>query len=255
MRFADVSLVPILSLAKAAAIRASMTRSAPRYALYAAPAPDDQLWHLGSAAIGYDAAEGADIAFPQGAPFDRPDWRTLTEEPRRYGFHGTLKAPFTLAEGIEESDFLEAVALFAARRAVVAVPALDVALIGGFVALVPAQASAPLSALATDCVRDLDAFRAPLSAADRERRLKSPLTGRQIAQLDAWGYPYIFEDFRFHMTLTGSLPQEDRVPVREALAAAWEAHRAPFRLDGLSVFRQEEREGRFAVIARFPFAA
>lgn len=250
MRFAEV-----LSLTRAAAIGASMIESAPRYALYAAPPPDDPLWRFGSAAIGYDAVRGADVPFLQGAPFDRPDWRALTEEPRRYGFHGTLKAPFPLAEGIEERDFLEAAMLFAARRAAVTVPALDVALIGGFVALVPAEACAPLAALATDCVRDLDAFRAPLSAADRERRLKSPLTARQVVQLDAWGYPYIFEDFRFHMTLTGSLPKEARVPVREALAAAWEARRVLLRLDGLSVFRQEERAGRFAVIARFPFEA
>lgn len=248
MRLADA-----LSLTKAAAIRGAMT--APRYALYAAPDPGDPLWRFGSAAIGYDAVAGADMPFPQGAPFDRPDWPALTQEPRRYGFHGTLKAPFSLAERVQEGDFLQAARLFAVRRAPVIVPALEVALIGAFVALVPAEPSAPLSALATDCVRDLDAFRAPLDPADRLRRLKSPLSARQIAQLDGWGYPYIFEDFRFHMTLTGPLPLADRAPVRDALAAAWEAQRAPLRLDGLSVFRQDERAGRFTVVARLPFAA
>lgn len=226
----------------------------PRYAVYAAPAADDALWRFGSSVIGTDAEAGADIGFPAGPPFDRPDWADLTAAPRLYGFHGTLKAPFRLGDGLEEQDFLEAVALFAARRTAFSVPDLTVRLIGRFVALVPVEASDALAALATDCVRDLDAFRAPLTAAERERRLQAPLTARQVAQLDGWGYPYIFDDFRFHMTLTGPLPEAIAADIAGALAAVWERHRAPLRLNGLAVFRQDRPDGRFALIARLPFA-
>ncbi len=223
-----------------------------RYALYAAPPPDDPLWRFGSSAIGYDAALARDTAFPPGAPFDRPDWVALTEDPRRYGFHGTLKAPFELAEGASEADLLEAAMIFAERRPAITLPSLSVALLKSFVALVPSDRSEDLRLLAADCVRDFDAFRAPMSDADRARRLASPLSKRQIAQMDRYGYPYVFEDFRFHMTLTGSLPEPAREPVRVSLAAAYAPLAAPFRLDALALFRQDDRQGRFTVLARFP---
>jgi putative phosphonate metabolism protein len=223
-----------------------------RYALYAAPPPDDPLWHFGSSAIGYDAALARDVAFPAGALFDRPDWAGLTEEPRRYGFHGTLKAPFELAQGASEADLLEAAMIFAERRPAITLPSLSVALLKSFVALVPASPSDDLARLAADCVRDLDAFRAPMGDGDRARRLNSPLTKRQVTQLDRYGYPYIFDDFRFHMTLTGSLPELLRQPVRTALAEAYAPLAAPFRLDAVALFRQDGRQGRFSILARFP---
>lgn len=226
-----------------------------RYALYAAPPPDHRLWSFGSAVIGYDAASACDVPFPSHAPCDSTDWTDLTGDPRRYGFHGTLKAPFALAAGAGEAELLEAAMLFAERRQSFVVPALAVALLGRFVALVPAEASTSLATLAGDCVRDFDAFRAPLSEADRARRLKAPLTDRQVDQLDAWGYPYVFEDFRFHMTMTGSLPEDRREAVRSALAAAYAAIAAPFAVDALCVFRQDEPAGRFTILARFPFEA
>jgi putative phosphonate metabolism protein len=224
-----------------------------RYALYAAPPPDDPLWRFGSSAIGYDAALAREAAFPAGKPFERPDWPALTEEPRRYGFHGTLKAPFELVDGASEADLLQAAMIFAERRAAVALPSMTVALLKSFVALVPAEPSDALATLAADCVRDLDAFRAPMSEADRARRLKSPLTERQVVQMDAYGYPYVFDDFRFHMTLSGSLPEPLREPVRAALAAAYAPVAAPVRIDALAVFRQDDRQSRFTILARFPF--
>ncbi|QCK88497.1 DUF1045 domain-containing protein [Phreatobacter aquaticus] len=224
-----------------------------RYALYAAPPPDDPLWSFGSDTIGYDAATARALAFPSGAPFDAPDWAALTDDPRRYGFHGTLKAPFALADGFGEADLMEAAMLFAERRPAFTVKALEVVSLKSFVALVPAERSDDLHALADDCVRVFDGFRAPTSEADRARRLKSPLTERQIAQLDQWGYPYVFDDFRYHMTLTGSLPEERRAPVAAALAARYRPIAAPFRVDALVLFRQEARDRQFTILARFPF--
>lgn len=222
-----------------------------RYAIYAAPPPDDPLWSFGSATIGYDAATARDLPFPAEPPSDAADWAELTDDPRRYGFHGTLKAPFELAGGTSEADLLEAVMVFADRRPAVTVPALTVATLGSFVALVPAEPCDELLALAADCVRVFDPFRAPMAAADRARRLKSPLTDRQVGHLDDWGYPYVFEDFRYHMTLTGALPEARREPVRSALAERYRAIAAPFRLDALVVFRQARRDQRFTILGRF----
>lgn len=225
-----------------------------RYALYAAPAPDSALWRFGSSVIGYDAALALEAAFPEESLFAADDWAPLTADPRRYGFHGTLKAPFVLAEGRSEAELLDAAAAFAQRQRTFVVPRLEVSLLKAFVALVPAEPSAALDALAADCVRHFEPFRAPLSDSDRARRLAAPLTDRQRQHLDTWGYPYVFEDFRFHMTLTGALPEDRREPVRAALAALYAPLAAPFAVDALAVFRQERREDRFTVLARLPFA-
>ena len=41
---------------------------------------------------------------------DAAAWRALTTEPRRYGFHATIKAPFRLAEDASPSDLSAALA-------------------------------------------------------------------------------------------------------------------------------------------------
>ena len=224
-----------------------------RYAIYYAPLGSTELWRFGSGVLGYDAETGKEVPFPPGGPFAGPDWRELTAEPRRYGFHGTLKAPFRLKDGATEECLLAGLRRFAGEQSSFEVPALAVALLGSFVALVPDGPEPRLDALAAECVRSLDGFREPLSAADRERRLKAPLSERQVRHLDEWGYPHVFEDFRFHMTLTGSLPPEKREPVRAALAARYAELAPGLQVDALTVFRQDDSDGRFRILTRCPF--
>lgn len=224
-----------------------------RYAIYYAPRSSAELWRFGSRVLGYDAETGEDLAFPHREPFAELDWRELTAEPRRYGFHGTLKAPFRLKDGATEEYLLAGLRRFAGEQTSFEVPALAVALLGSFVALVPDGPEPRLDALAAECVRSLDGFREPLSAADRERRLKAPLSERQVRHLDEWGYPHVFEDFRFHMTLTGSLPPEKREPVRAALAARYAELPPGLQVDEVTLFRQDDPEGRFRILARCPF--
>ena len=225
----------------------------PRYAIYYAPDPGSPLWQFGSAVIGYDAATGLDAPFPPGEPFDATDWRRLTEEPRRYGFHATLAAPFHLADGATEEELLRTARHVASGRAAIAVPELRVEALGAFVALVPAEPTPGLGALAADCVRGFGPLRAPLSPADRARRLAAPLTDRQIRHLEAWGYPFVFEDYRFHMTLSGALPAQRRTADRAALERAYAAVPPGISVDALTVFRQGDRADRFRVWARCPF--
>ena len=222
-----------------------------RYAIYAAPAPDTPLWRFGSSMIGYDTATGEAVPFPQELP---PDWSALTEEPRRYGFHATLKAPFHLAESRNEAELVEAASVFAKQRVVFDVPRLAVKLIGGFVALVPAEPAPLLDILGADCVRAFDPYRAPITEADRARRLAANLSERQTLHLERWGYPHVFEDFRFHLTLTGRLPEARREPVRAMLEQAYAAIEPGFIADAIAVFRQDSRETRFRIIARLPFS-
>ena len=225
-----------------------------RYSIFMAPPAGSALWRFGSAVIGYDAETGLDVPLPPGLP-DAAGWRGLTSEPRRYGFHGTLKPPFRLSDGTSEIDLLVAARTFAASRVPFHLPALGVAALGAFVALVPTERSGALDRLAGDCVRAFEPFRAPLNAAERERRLRAPLTERQAASLERWGYPYVFDDFRFHMTLTGSLPAERREPVRAALAERYAgiARRPALVAASVAVFRQPSPDERFRVLERFSF--
>ena len=65
-------------------------------------------------------------------------------------------------------------------------------------------------------MKAFNAYRAPLSAADRERRIKAKLSPRQIELMDQWGYPYVLDEYRFHMTLTGALLDNMRDRFRNA---------------------------------------
>jgi hypothetical protein len=62
----------------------------PRYAIYYASAPGSDLERFGAYLIGYDALSGADLPFPDSVVQSVPDWRELTQDPRKYGFHATL---------------------------------------------------------------------------------------------------------------------------------------------------------------------
>lgn len=227
-----------------------MTETAPRYALYYAPAADSALWRFGSATLGYDAVTGAgaDFAVPPGC--ESLDWSDVTAEPRRYGFHATLKAPFELANGRNEGALRAFARNYVAGRPSVRLAGLSVNALGRFIALTPSEPSEALQRFAFDIVQAFEPFRAPLSEADLARRLQSPLTPAHRAYLEAYGYPYVDDAFRFHMTLTGSLPQDQVAPIRDALAAAHAAAvpAGPVTIDRIAIFRQERREARFTLI-------
>lgn len=223
----------------------------PRYAIYYAPAPASSLWRFGSAVLGYDAATGADTTLAPPPGYDPESWRRLTEEPRRYGFHATLKAPFHLRASRTVAELSKALAHFSRGRAAAVLGRLEVSAIGPFLALTAPAASRDLPALAQSVVVAFEAYRAPLEEADRERRLAAGLTDRQRDQLERYGYPYVGEDFQFHMTLTGPTAPDERDGIRKALQVRYgEAVGAqPWMLDRLALYEQPSRDSRFRIIA------
>ena len=227
-----------------------LSTSSARYALYYAPAPDTPLWRFGSELIGYDAATGkpTQAVIPEGQTAD--NWMTLTREPRRYGFHATLKAPFYLHEATDEDALQAAMQDFKETVNAVSLPALILKVIGSFIALIPQVQSAALQALASQTVEYFDRFRAPLTAHDRQRRLQSPLTERQIEQLDRWGYPYVMDDFRFHMTLTGPIHADEREALQHTLQELFSKvyGAQPVSIDRLVLFKQADSTQKFKII-------
>jgi putative phosphonate metabolism protein len=223
-------------------------RAEPRYAIYFVPGLDTTLYRFGASVLGYDCYAGQDTALIDGA--DAPPWNEFVREPRVYGFHATLKAPFYMAKGSNEAYLERAVLEFAADHPAVLVGELAVRELGSFIALVPKTPRPLLDRLAQACVQEFDRFRSPMTGPDRERRLAADLSPRQIENLERWGYPYVFEDFRFHMTLTGSLPLPERNWALQFLCNKFEQMpgATSLTIDQIVLARQIDKSAPFQVI-------
>jgi putative phosphonate metabolism protein len=229
----------------------------PRYALYFTPREGSAWWRFGASWLGRDPASGLDVAQPAVAAIAADALRALTEEPRRYGFHATLKAPFALRAGATREALAASIERFCAPRAVLPLPRLEVTRVDDFLALTPVVRESRINDLAADCVREFDAFRAPVEALELDRRRRKGLSPRQDRYLEEFGYPYVLAEFRFHLTLTGPV---DGAPPQDVAAARAAAEQAvarladePLQLDALALFEQPERDASFRLVARFPF--
>ncbi len=229
--------------------------SASRYAVFYAPPDAGALARFANAWLGWDPVAGQPVAHPPAPPLTALDVARVTGTPRRYGFHGTLKAPFRLADGAGYDDLVSAVAGLAARLRPVTLPGLALSRLGPFIALTPTGDQTALSQLAERLVVDLDPLRAPLDQSELARRRRSPLTPRQDALLGRWGYPYALEEFRFHLTLTGALSPEEGEQAMTALrplVAAFEA--APLAIDELCLFADPGDGANFRLVERLPLS-
>jgi putative phosphonate metabolism protein len=219
-----------------------------RYAIYYAP-PAGAFATATAAWLGWDAATGQPAPHPvlQGLPAPVAD---LTRAPRKYGFHGTIKAPFRLAQGVTEDHLRAEVAALAARLPAATARGLTLARLKGFLALVPDGDDTEILALGAEVVTALDPLRADLTPAEIARRNPDRLTPRQRRLLDLWGYPYVMEEFRFHLTLTDDLPEDQAAAVAQVLAPWLAPHLPqPFAIDDLCLFGQDA-QGRFHLLSR-----
>ncbi|CAN1495033.1 Phn_opern_protn, putative phosphonate metabolism protein [Paracoccaceae bacterium] len=220
-----------------------------RYAVYYAPR-DGDFSTAAAAWLGWDAVAGGAVPQPE-----VPGISALTAEPRKYGFHGTLKPPFRLAEGVSADDLSEAVADLATRLAPVEMPGLQLVFLDGFLAMILVGDTAALLDLAAQVVVDLDPLRAPLTEAEIARRRPESLTPRQRELLASYGYPYVLEQFQFHLTLSGRLQDKDAETLRFAAIRHFDGlSPQPFRLEELCLFG-EDQDGRFHLLHRYPLMA
>ncbi|MGR3635477.1 MAG: DUF1045 domain-containing protein [Shimia sp.] len=218
-----------------------------RYGIYYTPRPG-ALADFGAAWLGWDVTTGATVAHPDVNDLPLPI-AEITATPRKYGLHGTIKPPFFLADGAQFDDLAKAFATLCTRLAPITLDGLVLARLGSFIALKIDGDQTALADLAGTVVRDLDDFRAPPTEAELERRRKSSLSARQEQLLAQWGYPYVMDEFRFHITMSGRLGKN-----AEATIAALAPHvtpilPTPFVVDCLSLVGQDD-EGMFHEIQR-----
>jgi putative phosphonate metabolism protein len=219
-----------------------------RVAVYYAPRRDDPLFVEAAMWLGRDPETGAPLPQP-----DLPDINAVTAEPRLYGFHATLKPPMRLAAGRQWFELLEATTALADRTAPFALPQLAVSDVFGFLALRETAPCPPLQTLADECVAQLDPFRASPSDEELARRRRARLTPQQDEMLVRWGYPYVFESWFFHMTLTRRLNAAERSVFQPAAERYFaRSISVPRRVEDICLFVQDTAGAPFVVAQRLP---
>lgn len=225
----------------------------PRYALYYAPRAEEALAVAAGRWLGRspNTGEARDIA-PIGS-ISRERLSELVADPALYGFHGTLKPPMGLADRVTERDLLDAVGAFAATERQIDIPSVALAELSDFLALVPSERCSTLQDFSDRCVAEFDAFRRPASEAELARRRGAGLSARQDELLRRWGYPYVMEQGRFHLTLTGRVTDRvERAVILDELRRRFAAFIGqPLAVRDICVFRQPAPGRPFTVLARF----
>ncbi len=226
-----------------------------RFALYFTPNPHSLLWELGSSWIGRDALKDMKISLNSHLGISREFHRQVTKTPRRYGFHATLKPPFTLSDNNLLPRLKDSLKNFASSRQQFPTSPLELRNIGNFFCLCPKKQSTQLSELAADTVQHFDHFRAPLSSAEIASRRKRKLTPEQELNLKIWGYPYVLNQFRFHITLSDTLRDLSK---RQLIKAALTDHFAPIlhksiTIDSITLCVEPQPGRHFVFSKRYSF--
>ncbi|BAB51509.1 DUF1045 domain-containing protein [Mesorhizobium japonicum] len=222
-----------------------------RYAIYFTPRQDEPLARIAANWLGRDPFGAATRPVEAVADLAAEEVAFHTASARRYGFHATLKAPFRLAASETEASLRAGLDHFAEATPVVTIPRLVVSQIDSFFALVPEGPLPPLNRFADEVVRDFDRFRAPLTEAEIERRSPDSLKPAEFRNLCQWGYPYVFETFRFHMTLSGRAGPQESPRLRAAINSLFaDILRQPVLVDALTLFVEPEPGAPFMVLSQ-----
>lgn len=223
-----------------------------RYALYYMPEPGTSLAEFGDHWLGWSTARSAPCRHPALPGFSDEAIEAITRTPRKYGFHGTLKPPMRLAPGRDLDQLIAAAERLTATIPAFTLAPLQLSRIGGFLALTTGGNDGAMASLAATLVDALDDFRAAPGEAELARRRAAGLTPNQETLLQRWGYPYVMDEFHFHLTLTGRLDDQAIADLTPALDAALDGIiGAPLEIEAV-VLAGEDGDGRFHAINRLP---
>ncbi len=228
-----------------------------RYALYFAPAAKSKLWQAASQWLGRDARTNQTHVQPEIGSISAAELASFTQAPRLYGFHATLKPPMRLAQDCSLPQLRAAIAEQCSQINAFELPALRLKVMGNFLAMRLQQDSQAMTELATRLVLELDEFRAPPTELEKQKRLAKPLTERQLSYLQQYGYPYVCEEFRFHFTLSSSLPEPYLLLLQQAASQHFaEALQEPIMVDQVALYVQEsaEQQSPFVLVEEFGLA-
>jgi len=200
------------------------------------------------------ASQWLETSGPKVADISAVEMESLLQAPNHYGFHATIKPPFRLKTGHTLNDVEKELAAFAKELLPFFLPPLEIARIDNFFCLRPVSDSEAVHNLAAEVVQRFDHFRRPADDKELEHRRAAGLTKRQDHLLLIWGYPYVLDEFRFHLTLTGKIDNDRYVePLIQELSARFDpVLQEPVSFDGVSLFVQHGTSS-FSEHKRFNF--
>ncbi|WP_160008409.1 DUF1045 domain-containing protein [Rhizobium sp. 18055] len=224
-----------------------------RYAICFTPAANDPLSHAAANWLGRNVFSGEMVEPTAIRGLSIHEVAFHTAVPRRYGFHGALKAPFRLAAEVSEAQLLRDLMRFCGTLTPFHIQRLEVARTGGCYSLVPSLPCDRVQYLASAIVQQFDGFRAPLSDADIERSDPDGLSAAQFANLHRWGSPYVMDEFRFHMPLTGPVSLADMPRIEHTLRSLFEpVLTEPVKISNVALMMEEGNGGPFRVHSLHP---
>lgn len=225
-----------------------------RYAIYYTPPAHHPLTLAAERWLQRSAFPGRTVEPMSVDGFSQEEIAEITAEPRRYGFHATLKAPFRLVEGADAGELRLELEKLALSRQVFS-QKMKVARLGRFFAIVADGPSPELDEVAHAVVRHFERFRAPLTEAEFQRREPDKLSPSQLQNLLTWGYPHVFADFRFHMTLTGKVTEDKAERLQPVLETIFgPLLEEPIEIGGLALFMQPGADQPFHVETMHAFS-
>jgi Protein of unknown function (DUF1045) len=217
-----------------------------RYAIYFCPASDTALGRLGQNWL------AASPHAPELTGISTERRNALLFKVRRYGWHATIRAPFMPAVDVAYDDVRRAVASVAHACASFELP-LHIHRLAGFLALRPCVDGAAPKQLAAICLTALLPLCAPLSNEVLERRSVG-LDADEAGLLQGYGYPYVLDRYRFHLTLSAPATESEENAMREWLEPRV-AELPSTRMDALSICREATPGGAFELVERIPLRA
>ena len=179
-----------------------------RVAIYFLPKKNSSLENFGKNLLGRDINKKKKISLTRRQKyfinrgftyFD--ELKDYCEEPAKYGFHATLKAPFRLKRNVKTKNFYDVISHIAAQHSRFKIKGLKIVYSKKFTFITSRKPNKLLINLENDLVKHLDTFRAELNKTEIKKRIPDSLTFKQNKYLKEWGYPFVFDQFKFHMTL------------------------------------------------------
>ncbi|MBY2938704.1 DUF1045 domain-containing protein [Rhizobium leguminosarum] len=224
-----------------------------RYAICFTPPASDPLSLVAANWLGRNVFSGDMMEPPAVRGLGIHEIAFHTAVPRRYGFHGVLKAPFHLSHDMPESQLLRDLMRFSGTFVPFRIPRIEVARLGNFYSLLPSTPCEQIQYLASAIVQEFDRFRAPLSEAEIERSDPDGLSATQFSNLHRWGNPYVMEEFRFHMPVTGPVNAIDMPRIEPVLRRIFEPVLCePVMVSNVALMIEEGTGGPFRVHSLHP---
>ncbi|WP_164924433.1 DUF1045 domain-containing protein [Sinorhizobium fredii] len=224
-----------------------------RYAICFTPPMGDPLSAAAASWLARSVYSGEPVEPPPIAGLRVSEIAFHTAVPRRFGFHAMIMAPFRLAEGVDEAQLLRTLMHFTSAETPFAIERLEVARLSQCLGLLPQVPSHAMHMLAARVLQAFDRYRAPLSEEEIERSDPDRLTAPQFTNLYRWGDPFVMEEYRFHMKLTGPLGADGGRRLEAPLREVFEPHLTkPLAIDSLALFVEPETGAPMRVHSQHP---